>query len=192
MTEWRWTNFTREELSCKGTGQLVVNEAALDKLQAMRGMVGKPFVITSAYRSPEHNKRVGGAQKSMHLQGRAFDISTKGHNKHELYEAAVEAGFTGFGFYNNFIHVDDGKPRSWGAARRKYIPDDEPRKIIKEPAAIAAGSAVTGACVVELASKASPAITAFSALDWRVGLAIVGILTIAGLVYMGWRWRNRD
>lgn len=194
MTSWRWRNFTRNELACKGTGTFVMNEVALDKLQAMRDIVGKPFNITSAYRSPEHNKKVGGAPQSMHLQGRAFDISTQNHDKQELYDAAVQAGFTGFGFYKTFLHVDDGKPRSWGSqkARRLYIPDDESRKITKEPAVIvggaATGGAIAGGAVIEMASKASPAISAFSALDWRVGLAVVAVLAIGGAI---WWWRRK-
>ena len=33
---WRWANFSPAEIACRGTGKLLVNEAALDKLQALR------------------------------------------------------------------------------------------------------------------------------------------------------------
>ena len=33
---WRWRNFSPAEIACRGTGKLLVNEPALDKLQALR------------------------------------------------------------------------------------------------------------------------------------------------------------
>lgn len=53
----------------RGDGKLLVNEDALDRLQALRNALGKPMIINSAYRSPEHNRRVGGAKASQHLEG---------------------------------------------------------------------------------------------------------------------------
>ena len=50
---WRWPNFSPAEIACRGTGKLLVNEAALDTLQALRVRLGKPLIIRSAYRSPE-------------------------------------------------------------------------------------------------------------------------------------------
>ena len=32
---WRWPNFSPTEIACRGTGKLLVNESALDKLQAL-------------------------------------------------------------------------------------------------------------------------------------------------------------
>jgi hypothetical protein len=37
--------------------------------------VEKPLIVRSAYRSPEHNRAVGGATRSKHLDGAAFDIA---------------------------------------------------------------------------------------------------------------------
>jgi len=58
---WRWINFSPAEISCRGTGKLLINEPALDNLQALRDRLGKPLIVRSAYRSPEHNRAVGGA-----------------------------------------------------------------------------------------------------------------------------------
>src|SRR5690606_23456037 len=60
---WRWPNFSPAEIACRGTGKLLVNEPALDKLQALRDRLGKPLTVRSAYRSPEHNRAVGGATR---------------------------------------------------------------------------------------------------------------------------------
>ncbi len=61
---WRWPNFSPAEIACRGTGRLLLNEAALDRLQALRDRLGKPLIVRSAYRSPEHNRAVGGAKAS--------------------------------------------------------------------------------------------------------------------------------
>ena len=61
---WRWANFSPAEIACRGTGKLLVNETALDKLQALRNRLGKPLIIRSAYRSPEHKVLESGPQSS--------------------------------------------------------------------------------------------------------------------------------
>jgi hypothetical protein len=68
--------------------------------------------ITSGYRSPEHNRRVGGAPKSMHVQGKAADIDMSGMSEQQraaLVEALRAQGVTRFGTYSsspNMLHVD--------------------------------------------------------------------------------------
>jgi len=54
---------------------------------------------------------VGGAPLSQHLR-LAADISLVGHDKRALLLACRRAGFTSFGFYNTFLHIDLGRPRS--------------------------------------------------------------------------------
>ncbi len=44
-----------------------------DILERLRKKIGKPLIITSGYRNPEKNKKVGGADKSAHLLGKACD-----------------------------------------------------------------------------------------------------------------------
>jgi uncharacterized protein YcbK (DUF882 family) len=65
-----------------------------------------------------HNKDVGGKQLSQHRLGRAFDISIEGKSKEFILQKAQEVGFTGFGFYNSFLHVDTGRKRTWGSWRK--------------------------------------------------------------------------
>jgi len=59
-----------------------------------------------------HNARVGGAPLSQHLR-LAADISLRGHNRFDLRAACQQAGFTGFGYYTTFLHVDLGRSRHW-------------------------------------------------------------------------------
>lgn len=55
---------------------------------------------------------VGGAAQSSHLLV-AWDISLRGHSPEDLYAAAVAAGFTTFGHYRTFLHVDPRPGRRW-------------------------------------------------------------------------------
>ena len=43
-------------------------------LQVLRDEVKRPIRINSGYRSPQHNRKVGGATKSRHVVGDAADI----------------------------------------------------------------------------------------------------------------------
>ena len=113
---WRWKNFSPAEIACRGTGSIRVHEDALDKLQALRDRLAKPLIVRSAYRSPAHNRAVGGAARSKHLDGTAFDIAMSNHDPAAFEAAAREVGFLGFGFYprSGFIHIDLGPARTWG------------------------------------------------------------------------------
>jgi len=73
--------------------------------------------ITSAYRDPAHNARVGGAKGSQHMHGNAYDVSTAGMSQEslgDLLAGAQDAGFTGIGVYDDSLHFDVGPPRAWG------------------------------------------------------------------------------
>ena len=74
--------------------------------------------VTSGYRDPEHNRRVGGASGSQHLHGGAFDYSTAGMSREEIIDLirrAREAGFGGVGVYDGSLHFDIGAERAWGS-----------------------------------------------------------------------------
>ena len=53
----RWKYFSEDELRCKGTGEIKMNEEFMTKLTELREKLNQPMVITSGYRSPEHNRR---------------------------------------------------------------------------------------------------------------------------------------
>jgi zinc D-Ala-D-Ala carboxypeptidase len=114
---WRWPNFSPEEIACRGTGKILINELALDRLQHLRSIIGKPMIVTSAYRSPEHNRTLkGAAANSRHMIGDAFDVSMANQDPHDFEAAARACGFTAFGYYpsSNFMHIDCGPSRTWG------------------------------------------------------------------------------
>ena len=77
----------------------------------IRSIWGKSILIHSAYRSPEHNRKIGGARNSQHVEGRALDLAPpKGVTISEFYDAiklrANEFGIHGIGRYPTFVHVD--------------------------------------------------------------------------------------
>lgn len=79
-------------------------------LDALRGLMKRPFRINSGFRTASHNKKVGGAARSAHLFGRAADIDTVGWTAEErlqLISFARSIGLTGIGISGSFIHVDD-------------------------------------------------------------------------------------
>lgn len=88
-----------------------------EKLIALAQSIGRPIRLNSGYRTPEYNASVGGARNSMHVQRKAADIQwplsgTEG--KKQFIQKAVDAGFSGIGCYNSFMHVDIGNKRCWG------------------------------------------------------------------------------
>lgn len=112
---WHWRNFKPIEMRSKSDNKLMIDPESMDMLQRLRTLIGKPMVITSAYRSPAHNAKVGGVKDSMHLKARAWDVQMEGHDPAYFEKVARQVGFTGFGFYekSGFIHIDTGPPREW-------------------------------------------------------------------------------
>jgi zinc D-Ala-D-Ala carboxypeptidase len=100
-------NFSLHEFQCKDGSQLVkIDERLLVLLQTLRDKVKKPIEIVSAYRTPEYNKKIGGAPKSQHVEGKAVDIKIKGITPKEVAKLAEEVGFDGIGIYPTFTHCD--------------------------------------------------------------------------------------
>jgi hypothetical protein len=51
-------------------------------------------VVTSGFRTVEHNRRVGGVRNSFHLTGRALDVQRRPGVSHQMVDAALRrAGF---------------------------------------------------------------------------------------------------
>ena len=108
----RWPNFRPYEFACKCCGEFYFDEWFFDAIQQLRTALGYPVTINSAHRCPKHNKAEGGSKKSRHLR-LALDISTLGHRLKQMFAFAKEAGFTSFGFYGSFLHMDDRPGRRW-------------------------------------------------------------------------------
>ena len=114
QSAWDWKYFQPKEIACRGTGKLSVHRGLLDRLDILRSRCGFPIVILSAFRTPYHNAFVGGSVFSSHLKAVAVDLSIVRQDKKLMERIAKEEGFTGFGYYRTFLHIDLGRPRTWG------------------------------------------------------------------------------
>jgi uncharacterized protein YcbK (DUF882 family) len=101
-----------------------IDPALLDQLYDLKLRLGvsRPFNIISGYRSPETNANLrrhsdGVAKHSLHMQGRAVDIRLDGYDASTIRDAALSMERGGVGYYSasNFVHLDTGDVRTWGA-----------------------------------------------------------------------------
>ena len=99
-----------------------VHPKALKALDALRERSGRRWTVTSAKRPKKLNIKVGGASKSMHLSGRAFDLRVPHWARERFYEDAKAAGFKGFGWGEGQVHVDiRGRSEWWSYTGGTYI-----------------------------------------------------------------------
>ena len=101
----------------------------MNALNPIREAYGKGLVITSGYRSPSDNERVGGAKKSNHMLCLACDFKDNDEafgkwcmanldllEKHGLYMESLTATHAG---KNKWVHLQAVSPRS---GNRVFIP----------------------------------------------------------------------
>ena len=62
------------------------------KLELVRQALGKPIIITSGYRCPALNARVGGVATSAHTQGLAVDFHSSFGTPKEICQRLIDAG----------------------------------------------------------------------------------------------------
>lgn len=94
-----------------------MNVIFLAKLDEAREIAEIPFIINSAYRTKEHNKRIGGKPNSSHLKGLAVDIRAKdSRTRFLILQALISVGFNRIGIAKTFIHVDDDESKSSNVA----------------------------------------------------------------------------
>jgi uncharacterized protein YcbK (DUF882 family) len=111
--------FSSKEFENSTDKEFFIDSVLVGKLDLVREEFGEPITITSGYRSPVHNRKIGGSPSSQHVLGKAADIRPKLStpeklNKlYEICEKHFEA--VGDGRKKGFIHVDirTGKKRRW-------------------------------------------------------------------------------
>ena len=81
--------------------------STLQMLDRARDIAGVPFRINSGFRTPTHNKKVGGVSNSAHLRGYAVDIHVTNATRERILAALKQAGFNRFGLGATFIHADN-------------------------------------------------------------------------------------
>ena len=124
------THFNSSEFDCHGSGccsQTIINPQLVKYLQQIRDHFNAPITITSAYRCPTHNSRIGGATGSRHTKGDAADIVVKGRTPREVAKYAESIGIKGIGLYETsadgyFVHIDTRSTKSFW-----YGQNEQPR-----------------------------------------------------------------
>ncbi len=113
------------ELSCKDRGRtpyplVFIRDGRAATLSALFEQVrsllgGQPLTVLSGYRTPEHNRKIGGSPDSQHVQGRALDVAHPTllpRQVVDLVKQAKAAGalplLGGLGLYEKagFVHID--------------------------------------------------------------------------------------
>ena len=103
------THFKIKEFACKdGSAIIFVDDYMVQVLEILRNkMGGKPITITSGYRTPAHNAKVGGAKYSYHMRGMAVDIRVEGKTPKEVAKALDKIVPTcGIILYDSWVHFD--------------------------------------------------------------------------------------
>ena len=114
-------HFAVREFACRdGSDPVFVAERLPQVLEQLRERFGQPVRITSGYRTPGYNRRVGGKAYSQHLYGCAADIVIPGVDPETVGRAARQLmpDFGGVGVYpeKGFTHVDVRERRAdWTA-----------------------------------------------------------------------------
>ena len=110
-------NFSLKEFESKDGAEMPsdvlenIKELSVN-LQVLRDEIGVPIKINSGYRSPAHNKAIGGVKFSQHTLGKAADLYVKGMEPKELHaviENLIKNGKMqegGLGLYTSFVHYD--------------------------------------------------------------------------------------
>ncbi|MGD9866249.1 MAG: YcbK family protein [Pseudodonghicola sp.] len=101
-----------------------IDTRTLDILAASHNLldVSEPYMLLSGYRCPETNAMLrsrsrGVAKNSLHMRGQAADVRLGSRNVSQISRAALSCHAGGVGRYSrsNFVHMDCGQVRTWGA-----------------------------------------------------------------------------
>ena len=116
-------NFSKHEFDSKDGAEMPDEifynvQKLANQLQILRNFIAKPITVNSGYRSPSHNKRVGGSINSQHLLGKAADIVVEDMKPIDVYntiENLIEKGDMlqgGLSLYPTFVHYDIRKTKA--------------------------------------------------------------------------------
>ena len=111
------TNFRVREFACKdGSDAVLVAPRLVMVLQSIRDHFGAGVNITSGYRTPQYNQKVGGVENSQHCYGTAADITVNGVSVEKVaaYARKIMPDWGGVGIYKaqGFTHIDVREARS--------------------------------------------------------------------------------
>ena len=109
------SHFKVSEFACRdGSDVILVAPRLVMVLETLRTHFNKPVRISSGYRTPAYNKRVGGKARSQHTCGTAADITIPGVSPSQVaaFARSLMPDWGGIGIYPTFTHVDVREARS--------------------------------------------------------------------------------
>ncbi len=84
--------------------------------------VSEPYLLLSGYRTQQTNQMLRSksrnvARNSLHMKGQAADVRLSSRSVNQMARAASSCNAGGVGRYSgsNFVHMDCGPIRQWGA-----------------------------------------------------------------------------
>ena len=90
-----------------GSGAEFMAPEFMQLLDQIRIGVGHALIITSGFRTADHNKKVGGKSSSAHLSGYAADIKAiTSSARHDIVKVAIQHGVRRIGIGGTFVHLD--------------------------------------------------------------------------------------
>lgn len=97
--------FAQKDFRCD---KVIVDTELIDVLEDIRAHFNKPVIVTSGYRTPEYNAKIGGVKNSQHTKGTAADIKVSGIPAREIqkYLKHKYPDKYGIGSYLTFTHID--------------------------------------------------------------------------------------
>lgn len=112
-------HFTREELACPTSGQLILAPGFIDALELLRVTYGRPMAVTSGCRSSDHNawlksRGYAASPNSFHLIGNekygtdtcAVDVRRPAGDDLWRLVKVAQAEDWSVGIAKTFIHLD--------------------------------------------------------------------------------------
>jgi uncharacterized protein YcbK (DUF882 family) len=97
-------NGTRIPQSEAHTVNIIKIARRMEMVRSMFG--GNSITVTSWYRDPVSNRRVGGASQSQHLSGNAIDFNINGYSPKEVQKTLDPIWEGGIGYGQTFTHLD--------------------------------------------------------------------------------------
>ncbi len=101
-----------------------IDRRAIDLMTAAHRLleIDEPYMLLSGYRSPETNAMLrrrsrNVARNSRHTIGQAGDLRLRSRTVNQMARAAIACNAGGVGRYSrsDFVHMDSGPVRNWGA-----------------------------------------------------------------------------
>lgn len=97
--------FAQKDFRCD---KVIVDRELIDVLEDIRTHFNKPVIVTSGYRTPEYNAKIGGVKNSQHTKGAAADIKVS-DTPARLVQKYLKDKYPdkyGIGSYLTFTHID--------------------------------------------------------------------------------------